>query len=667
MYDLRSVQAGDVGLAAILALVPLLPSGPGYLGLPPASWVELAVVALVFLWVAERWTGGGRGGPDGGRGGGPDRAGLVSLAWMAFATAVLGAAGLGLAADNDLGSPVFLAHLAEAPWQLFRPTDMAAYPLHSLRVGLTFVEGLLVFAIVRDLCRRAPSPRRRARAALVGWLTGLALVAVVAVVQHQTELGLHSYWVRANPELVRSHATFDDPNALGSFLVLGLGLLSGMLLAARERRRQALVGALVVLAVVALWTTKSRAAWGALVLASTLSLALFPAAWLPRPLRDAGRARLAARVGVAVLLLGIAVIAVLRASVPEEPALRDASGQRPRNTLEVIAGTLNPQAPLQNVLKGRLRFWWAATGMFRDHPVAGVGLGRFPRLMSEYRPEARVQENTHNLYLQMAAETGTIGAGLFLLLLAASLWTLALAMRSASRRGPRLLAAGAFAGGLGFFLTMLTGHVLLLPSGQLVWAAALALVLALAEVDRSPGVEAGPKGPTATVEAAPGHLVVALAGVVILLAYGWAASDPPFALSKEPPWGYAWGLYPAETDASGRVFRWTRGRALLDLALPAGARRLELPIAVPRPVGDDRTVVRIRAGDVDHAVSPEGGALEVVSVPLPAGGTPGGSSVMVEIRVSRTYVPAATGASEDARELGVQMFEPRIDASPGSR
>lgn len=651
MHDARAARAGDVALAVILALVPLLPSGFDYLGLPPASYVELAVLALSILWVVARWRG--QAGEDAPR---EQLGGAVGLAWGGCLVVLVGAGWVGIAAENDLSSPVFWAHLSEAPLRLFLPADMATYPLHPLRVMLTFAEGLLAFAIVRDLCRRAPSPRRRARAALGGWMTGLAIVSGVAVVQHQTEFALHPYWVRVNPELVRAHATFDDPNALGSFLVLGLGLLAAAVLAARSPRRRGALLALTVLAGIALWTTKSRAAWGGLLIGVTVLLAVFPPRWLPERLGRLTWARLGARVGLVVLVLAITVSSLLRA--PAAPGFQE---RQARNTVEVIVNTLDPQQPLQAVLKGRLGWWQAAAAMFREHPLTGVGLGRFPRLASRYRPQTAIQENTHNLYLQLAAEAGLVGIAALLILLGTTFWALVRAMRTAPRPAARLLAAGAFAGGLGFCVTMLTGHVLLLPSGQLVWASALALVLVLVESERS---DVAPGSETPARQRAGFGAAVAMGAA--FLAYAAAATVAPFAMAAELPWGYSWGLYPAEEDTSGRSFRWTGQRALMDLSLPPTASRLELPMAAPNPVrGGQRTVVRVRIDGTAYAVSPGERALEVVGMPLPGRG--GRSSVLVEIEVSPTYVPAAVGASRDSRRLGVQIFEPRIDAGTASR
>ena len=198
--------------------------------------------------------------------------GFVSASWGVFLVVSTGAALVGLSIENELLSPVFWAHVREAPGRLARPMDQLTDPLYPLRVWVVLIQGGVAFAAVRHICLRARNPQRRALTALHGWLAGYGLVAMLAVLQYVTEFNLHPYWVRINPGLVRSHSTLDDPNALGSYLVLGLGIAVGLALCTdpgRTRRRPE-YAALVLLGLSALVTTVSRASWVGLLM--TLSL-----------------------------------------------------------------------------------------------------------------------------------------------------------------------------------------------------------------------------------------------------------------------------------------------------------------------------------------------------------------------------------------------------------
>ena len=213
----------DLLLAVALAGYPLLPSGPQYFGLPPANYSLIGIGMFAAIWFAARVREPRCPEVAGSRQ--PGR--QLVWVWGAFTVAVTGAAFVGVSTENDFSSPVFWAHLREVPTDLLRPMSMVSEPMYPVTAWWVFLQGAFAFAFVRDLCLRASNPRRRARTALYGWLTGYGCVAGFALVQYVTRFQLHPYWVRVNPGLVRSHSTFEDPNVLAAYLILGLGSILG--------------------------------------------------------------------------------------------------------------------------------------------------------------------------------------------------------------------------------------------------------------------------------------------------------------------------------------------------------------------------------------------------------------------------------------------------------
>lgn len=69
---------------------------------------------------------------------------------------------------------------------------------------------------------------------------------------------------------------------------------------------------------------------------------------------------------------------------------------------------------------GRIRSWGVAVRMWSDHPITGVGPRNFTLLYRRYGRTDEVHV-AHNSYLQMLAETGLPGFGLFVSLLIVSL------------------------------------------------------------------------------------------------------------------------------------------------------------------------------------------------------------------------------------------------------
>jgi O-antigen ligase len=84
----------------------------------------------------------------------------------------------------------------------------------------------------------------------------------------------------------------------------------------------------------------------------------------------------------------------------------------------------------------RLALWRGAINMFREEPLLGVGSGLYPHLAAEFvhdEPWGLVEPVAHNAYLEVLAEDGAIGLGLFVAFIAGSWVTLVRA-----RRGARL-------------------------------------------------------------------------------------------------------------------------------------------------------------------------------------------------------------------------------------
>ena len=73
---------------------------------------------------------------------------------------------------------------------------------------------------------------------------------------------------------------------------------------------------------------------------------------------------------------------------------------------------------------GRLEIWRANLDIIHDHPVFGLGFGRYQRAARPYydrHPDADRRSHAHNNFLQIAAEAGLVGLAAFTLLFATML------------------------------------------------------------------------------------------------------------------------------------------------------------------------------------------------------------------------------------------------------
>ncbi|MGD8816750.1 MAG: O-antigen ligase family protein, partial [Acidobacteriota bacterium] len=467
-------------LFVVVLCMPLLPAGPAYLGFAPQPWLPVAVLALPVLAVVALRHYRRRTVPPAGAHA-PVWFDSITAAWAVFVAAAVGAGVIGLAASNDLASPVFRYNLRDT-LRLLGPIDRQWDPLYPLLPVLVIAQGLLVYVAVRALCLYADDPRRRSLSVLRAWAYGFGLVGAFAVFQYLTRFRLLPFWVEINPALTRSHATLDDPNALGSYLALGILLCLGLAVASKGWRAKT-AAALAALGGAALLTTASRAAIGGFALAGLAAIAMPGGGNAESPARMRWRrsARWLLAVGAAVLVASL----FARVLIDFEPV-----PYHPGNVVSALTGVLDPRIPLADSLGHRGVWWSAALHMARDAPVLGVGLGRFPLLLPRYIGPAAGNLDAHNYFLQVLAEMGIVGLLAFGALLAAVLGTLAWLRRASA--APRLSGA-ALLGSIAFVATFVTGHPLLLASGQTLWATMLAAVVVAARPGEPSGEPLQPR------------------------------------------------------------------------------------------------------------------------------------------------------------------------------
>lgn len=275
----------------------------------------------------------------------------------------------------------------------------APEPAHGLALMPSFLNVALIYVIVLT----ALAGVRQIRLLALFFVLGVAASVMLGVAGGDGALG-GALFVEG-----RLNGGMSDPNDLALAIVAALGLLGGLLASTRSPlARWTMGGVLAVLLLVALNATGSR---GGLVAAGVAVLA---ALWLHR------RSRM--RV-LAFLCLALAIGGVWFLSNPA--ALQ-------RFTGDEYGGS------------GRSDLWQLAWREVQDHPIHGVGLGNFAVAAEPYLREPGVlksvqhierNQETHNLYLGLLAETGIIGLLLYLVVPL-------VAVRAAIRAGHRFEAAG---------------------------------------------------------------------------------------------------------------------------------------------------------------------------------------------------------------------------------
>ncbi len=136
--------------------------------------------------------------------------------------------------------------------------------------------------------------------------------------------------------------------------------------------------------------------------------------------------------GLLMIAIGFAIIAVARIWQFKRVFGYLASSLAIVGAVPVLMGFANAGPLASQVYRGSLQnrfdYWHAAIGMFKAHPIAGVGLDRFRDYYAQYAPQHQVvqgqmTDNAHNVFMQLLATGGLIVILPYLFLLGVILWS----------------------------------------------------------------------------------------------------------------------------------------------------------------------------------------------------------------------------------------------------
>jgi len=412
------------------------------------------------------------------------------------------------AAGVEAGAiPRLVVHSVGADHLLYSSPEPETWTMLQVLAGLA-----LLGAAARVASMDADARRLAAWALVVSGVV-LALATEVDVLRQWAGHEYGGWFLSRYVHGERFSLHLADLNAAGSQYVLAL--LAGVALAIADPTRRATWVAASVLMLPALWLTGSRsAALGAILIgASVIPLA---------------RRRLRMR----TLRAGAVAAVLLASSIATAPL--------------IAARQPDGQGSAMSALRMRSQFLVTSARMFASAPVFGVGVGRYHERSAEFMPASLRAiypfENAHNYFAQQFAELGLIGGALFVWLVAAGI-----------RGGWKALTEGVVppapmlalvAACVGYLLTCVTGHPLLVPEAALPFWAAFGTMAGAAAARAS---ATGPVAPGVTRTIVAAIVVVLLVGGIVLHARGYArVTTPPGER----------GFYETETTRDGVRFNW---------------------------------------------------------------------------------------------------------------
>ncbi len=248
----------------------------------------------------------------------------------------------------------------------------------------------------------------------------VALVAVAAAVAFAQALldpnlfGLYALQGRYG-EVYRLSAFLGDPNVFGAFVIAAAPFAILGMVAAMRRRWRLIAFGLALLLLIALWISFSRGAWLAFFVGAGIAIALINL-----------RALMA---GAALTALAFAIALTMPRDLLVRPPARGASPPPRPDLIDSTIGRVDTVSRGQDL---RTQFVLNAIPILRDHPLLGVGPGRYGGAVADIFPTPiypeygtnklfsnPLQRTVDNFWLHILIESGVLGLGALLAALAA--------------------------------------------------------------------------------------------------------------------------------------------------------------------------------------------------------------------------------------------------------
>jgi hypothetical protein len=307
----------------------------------------------------------------------------------------------------------------------------------------------------------------------------------------------------------------------------------------------------------------------------------------------------------------------------------------------------------------RQQFYATSARMIEARPLFGVGVGQYYRTSAVFLSPQLAwnygSENAHNNFLQIGAEIGLVGLGLFVAWIGVGLARTATAL-AIEPHDARLL--GLAAGITAFVATWLSSHPLLVEEVAVPFWIQFGLTVALAG--------SAQLNSTAAVSARSTEARLRLGArrppwLPVLSVWSGGSDEweelPLAAASADVDGFYGW-----ETASDGGRFRWSRQFA--SLFVPANVPRIRIPVRVPSELRMSRPLeVDVMIGGVFHNRATIHCAWAMIEVgPPPV--SPPTTFQRIDLKVNVAWQPALyIPGNADLRSVGVQVGEIQLGAT----
>ena len=286
--------------------------------------------------------------------------------------------------------PIQFSNVDVAALLLIIWTAMSIYNSSYIRLSLFELVRMTKLYLLSHVVASNVKRKRDIQDVVIALAIGLIVQGVICALQYSvgTDLGLGLFTVG---DLRRLSGTIGWPNTLGAYAATVLSVTLALWLYGARGRVRIPIGAACMAGLFSLILSFSRGAWISLLAGVAVTLfGGWRAGWLgTKSFRS-----------FSVIALSAAMVGALFATS--------------------ITARLGEVHPRMDVIVDRMQLNRVAMNMISAHPLLGVGINTFVDTMKRYDTTGVTYyfpQPVHNVFLLVAAETGLVALGLFLLLI----------------------------------------------------------------------------------------------------------------------------------------------------------------------------------------------------------------------------------------------------------
>jgi len=285
--------------------------------------------------------------------------------------------------STNLWMPLIMFYLVLAMSLIYTPN----FPDGAMTFVRIVVMGLIALIVIESV-----DTIKKLKFVLWGMILIPAGISILTIYQLMTQGSFYASKVTKlatslGIAVYRSTGTFDNPNKLACFLMIGIIVPFGLIFEKKLSRTVKLIlASAILLSSVGILTTFSRAGW----VSTLFGLALIVA--------------INKKWSFYVIFVSMVVLMALVMSI-KMPQLREAVFDR-------FTSIFDPSSDSSS--SSRLSLIKSGIWMWQDHPVLGVGIRGFPTMYYDYvdphMPQILLEVNEpHTLFFEILAEEGLVG------------------------------------------------------------------------------------------------------------------------------------------------------------------------------------------------------------------------------------------------------------------